>query len=102
MLVKTLLGADCDTDHQLLVVDIKVKLRKMKRVTLPARYDVERITNDYTVKVSNRFNALNVINMEPEEIWQMLKEAVTQITEELIPKRAQRRGIRCYQRRQSR
>ena len=50
MSVKTLPGADCDTNHQLLVADIKVKLRKMKRVTLPAKYDVERITSNYTVK----------------------------------------------------
>ena len=64
--------------------------------TFTARYDVELdmmwITNDYTVKVSNRFNALNVINMKPDEIWRILKEAVTQITEELIPKRAQKKG----------
>ena len=40
--VKTLPGADCGSDHQLLVAVMKFRVRRVKRQRKPARYDVSK------------------------------------------------------------
>ena len=41
--VTTLPGADCGTDHNLLIADVKIKLKRIKRAKQTLRYDVENI-----------------------------------------------------------
>ena len=41
--VTTLPGADCGTDHNLLIADIKIKLKRIKRAKQTPKYDVENI-----------------------------------------------------------
>ena len=52
---KTRPGADCDSDHELLIVKFRLKLKKVGKTTRPFRYDLNQIPYDYTVEVRNRF-----------------------------------------------
>ena len=58
---KTRLGADCASDHELLIAKFRLKLKKAGKTTRPFRYDLNQITYDYTVEVTNRFNGLDLI-----------------------------------------
>ena len=51
---KTRLGADCGSDHGLLIAKFRPKLKKMGETTRPFRYDLNQIPYDYTVEVRNR------------------------------------------------
>ena len=52
---KTRLRADCDPDHELLISNFRLKLKKVGKITKPFRYDVNHIPYDYTMEVTNRF-----------------------------------------------
>ena len=58
---KTRPGADCGSDHQLLIAKFRLKLRKVGKTTKPFRYDLNQIPYDYTVEVRNRFKGLGLI-----------------------------------------
>ena len=47
--VKTRLGADCGSDHELPIAKFRLKLMKVGKTTRPFRYDLNQIPNDYTV-----------------------------------------------------
>ena len=55
MVARTYPGADCGADHQLLMADIRSKLRSVKRDTPPRRYDVNRINDHYRIGIQNSF-----------------------------------------------
>ena len=59
--VKTRLGADCGSDHELLIAKFRLKLKKVGKTTRPFRYDLNQIPYDYTVEVRNRFKGLDLI-----------------------------------------
>ena len=40
---KKRLGADCGSDHELLIAKIRVKLKKVGKTTRPFRYDLDQI-----------------------------------------------------------
>ena len=58
---KTRLGADCGSDHELLIAKFRLKLKKVGKTTRPFRYDLYQIPYDYTVEVRNRFKGLYLI-----------------------------------------
>ena len=58
---KTRLGADCGSDHELLIAKFRLKLNKVGKTTRPFRYDLNQIPQDYTVEVTNRFKGLDLI-----------------------------------------
>ena len=58
---KTRTGADCGSDHELLIAKFRLKLKKVGKTTTPLRYDLHQIPNDYTVEVRNRFKRLDPI-----------------------------------------
>ena len=47
-------GADCGSDHELLVAKFRLKLKKVGKTTRPFRYDLNQIPYDYTVEKSYR------------------------------------------------
>ena len=51
----TRLGADCGSDHELLIAEFRHKLKKIGKTTRPFRYDLNQTPYDYTVKVRNSF-----------------------------------------------
>ena len=52
---KTKQGPDCDSDHELLIEQFRLKLKEVGKITRPFRYDLNQIPYDYTVQVTNRF-----------------------------------------------
>ena len=54
---KTRSGADCGSDHELLLAKFRLKLKKVGITDIPFRYDLNQIPYDYTVGVRNRFKA---------------------------------------------
>ena len=58
---KTRPGADCGSDHELLITKFSLKLRKVGETTRPFRYDLNQIPYDYTVEVGNRLKGLDLI-----------------------------------------
>ena len=52
---KPRLGADCGSDHELLIDKFRLKLKKIGKTTRPFRYDLNQIPYDYIVEVTNRF-----------------------------------------------
>ena len=69
-LAKTRLGADCGSDHQLLIAKFRFKLKKVGKTTRPFRYNLNQIPYDFTVEVTNRFKGLDLIGRVPEELGQ--------------------------------
>ena len=59
---KTRLGADCGSDHALLLAKFRLKLKKVGKTTRPFRYDLNQIPYDYTVEVRNRFKDPDLID----------------------------------------
>ena len=62
-------GADYGSDHQLLIANFRLKLKKVGKITRPCRYDLNQIPYDYTVEVTNRFKGLDLVGIVSEELW---------------------------------
>ena len=73
---KTRPGADCGSDHELLINKFRLKFKKVGNTTRPFRYDLNQIPYDYTVKVRNRFKGLDLINRVPDELWNEVHDIV--------------------------
>jgi len=65
---KTRPGADCGSDHELLITKFRLKMKKVGKITRPFRYDLNQIPYDYTVEVRNRFKGLDLIYRVPGKI----------------------------------
>ena len=65
---KTRPGADCGSDHELLIAKFRLKLKKVRKTARPFRYDLNQIPYDYIVEVRNRLKGLDLINRVPDEI----------------------------------
>ena len=55
---KTRLGADCGSNHELLIAKFRLKLTKVGKTTRSFRYDLNQIPYGYTVEVTKRFKGL--------------------------------------------
>ena len=62
-------GADCGSDHELLIAKFRLKLKKVGKTTRQYRYDLNQIPHDYTMEMRNRFKALDLIDRAPDELW---------------------------------
>ena len=73
---KTRPGADCGSDHELLIAKFRLKLKKVGKTTRPFMYDLNQIPYDYTVEVRNRFKGLDLIDRVPDELWTEVRDIV--------------------------
>ena len=80
-------GADCGSDHELLITRFRLKLKKVGKTTSPFRYDLNQIPYDYTVQVRNRFKGLDVIDRMPDELWMEVRDIEQEARIKTIPKK---------------
>ena len=78
-------GADCGSDHELLIAKFRLKLKKIGKTTRPFRYDLNQIPYDYTVEVRNRFQRLDLIDGVPDELWTEVRDIVQETGIKTIP-----------------
>ena len=83
---KTRWGADCGSDHELLITKFRVKLKKVEKTIRPFRYDLNQIPYDYTVEVRSRFKGLDLIDRVPDELWTEVRDIVQETGIKTIPK----------------
>ena len=82
---KTRLGEDCGSDLELLITKFRLKLKKVGKITIPFRYDLNQIPYDYTVEVRNRFKGLDLIGRVPDELWNEVRDIVQETGIKTIP-----------------
>ena len=64
----------------------RLKLKKIE-TTRPFRYDLNQIPYDYTMEVTNRFKALDLIDRVPEELWTEVHDIVQEAVIKTNPKK---------------
>ena len=59
---KKRLGAECGSDHEQLIAQCRLNVKKVGETTRPFNYDLNQIPYDCTVVMQNRFNGLDLID----------------------------------------
>ena len=80
-------GADCGSDHELLIAKFRLKLKKVGKTNRPFGYDLNQIPYDYTVEVRNRFKGLDLIDRVPDELWMEVRDIVQETGIKTIPRK---------------
>ena len=80
-------GADCGSDHELLIAKFRRKWKKVGKTARPFIYDLNQITYNYRVKVTNRFKGLDLIDRVPDELWMEVRDIVQETGSKTIPKK---------------
>ena len=90
---KTRLGADCGSDHEVLIAKLRIKLKRVGKSTKPFRYDLNQILYSYTVEVTNRFKGLDLRTV-PEELWTHVNRIIQEAAIKSIPQENKIKGKR--------
>ena len=69
---KTRPGADCGSDHQLLIAKFRLKLKKVGKTTRSFRYDISQTPCDYIVEVKNKSKELDLIECLMNYGWRFV------------------------------
>ena len=77
---KTRPGVDCGSDHELLIANFRLKLKKVLKTTRPFRYHLNQITYDYTVEVINR------LEIRPDRMSEILCIEFCNIVQQAVTK----------------
>ena len=62
-------------------------MKKASKTTRPFWNDVNQIPYNYTVKATNRFKGLDLIDRVPEELWTEVPDTVQEAGIKTIPKK---------------
>ena len=62
-------------------------MKKVGKITISFRYDLNQIPYDYMVEVRNRFKGLDLIDRVPEELWMEVRAIVQEAVIKTIPKK---------------
>ena len=84
---KTRPRADCGSDHELFTAKFRLKLKKVGKTTRPFRYDLNQISYDYAVEVTNRFKGSDLVDRVPEELGMEVHNTVQEAVTKTIPKK---------------
>ena len=96
---KTRPGADCDSNHELLIAKFRLKLKKVGKTNRSFSYHLNQIPYDYTVEVRNRFKGLDLIDRVPDELWMEVHNIVHETGIKTIPwKRNAKKQNGCVRR----
>ena len=62
-------------------------LKKVGKTTRPFRYDLNQITYNYTVEMTHRVMALDLIDRVPDKLWTEIPDIVQKAVIKTIPKK---------------
>ena len=96
---KTTHGAACGSDHHLLTAKFWLKLKEVRKITRPFRYDINQIPYHYTVEVRNRFKGLDLIEFLMNYGWRFITLYRRQGSRPSPRKRNAKRQNACLRRR---
>ena len=88
---RTYPGADCASDHVPVVVDMKMRLKRLKRKNIGPRTQLaklkeEAIRDQYAVAVRNKYEGLED-EATAEQQWNRFSEALVEAANEVLPRR---------------
>ena len=92
---KTRPGADCGSDHEVLIAKFRLKVKKVGKTTRPFRYVLNQIPDDYTVGVRNRFKGVDLIDRVPDELWTEVRDTVQEVGIKTILKEKKCKEAKC-------
>ena len=87
---KTRPGADCGSDHELLIAKFRLKLKKVGKTTRTFRYDLNQIPYDFIVEVRNRFKGLDLTDRVLDELWMEIRDIVQETGIKTIPQKCKK------------
>ena len=65
-------GADCGSDHELLITKFRLTLKIVGKTARLFRYSLNQIPYDDTVEVTNRLKGLNLIECLKNHGWRLM------------------------------
>ena len=65
-------SSDCGSDHELLIAEFRLKLKKARKTTRPFRYDLNQIPCNYTVEVTNSSKRLDLVQCLKTYGWRFV------------------------------
>ena len=83
---KTRLGADCGSDHELLTVKFRLKLKKVGKATRPIRCNLNQIPFDGRMEMMDRCEEVDLIDSVPKELWTEVGNIVQEAVTKTIPR----------------
>ena len=93
--VKTLPGADCDSDHELLVADYKLRVKTTKKQAGPIRFDTNAIPLEYNIEIQNKFDILMAAqeDMTPDELATQARDILISTAQNIIPRKVHKKQV---------
>jgi len=79
-------GADCGTEHELLVAQFRIRLKANKKGKTHMRYNFYKISHQYTKEVSAGLISTTSSDQEPEDMWQGIKTVILTAARNQVPK----------------
>ena len=96
---KTRPGADCGSDHQLLITKFRLKWKKVGKAIRQFKYDLNQIPYDYTLEVMNWFKGSDLVDRVPENYgWRSITWYRSQWSRPSPRKRNEKRQSGCLRR----
>ena len=83
---KTRPGADCSSDHELLIAKFKLKMKTVGKITRLFKDDLNQIPYDFTVEVTKSFKGSDLTDRVPGELWTEVYKTVQEGVTKTIPK----------------
>ena len=78
-------GADCGSDHEFLIAEIRLKLKKVRGTTRSFRYDINQIPYDYKMEITSTFKGLDLVDGVPQELRTEVHDIVQETGIKTIP-----------------
>ena len=85
-------GADCGSDHELFIAKFRLfwgskSIMIIRDLIIKIPFDLNQIPYDYTVKVTNRFKGLDLVERVPEKLWTEMGNTVQEMLTKPSPRK---------------